>query len=319
MPITVSIIPAGVNSHATSSEEANGLATDFFTAGVVGTVGNTSGVAPMTGGFALAAQATPTASYTVNPGKAYVTATPTGQGSQLLRVVSTDIVTLTANPNATGATRYDWVYVKVDPALAINPSSAGDNVASLYVSRATSNTTDDGTPPSYGTLLAVVTVAPNFANIGNGNIADKRTQAGASTSGSLKLYQRRTAPTSPVHSGSTTAVWYNGFAGSYTLSNMKIGKVYRIALHEPNVYMTGVSGADNETFYYLIDGNSVGSSYKLHDGSGLGETMDAICDFQATATTHTLQLKWGSNTNTGTYNQDAGATSPATLTVSELG
>jgi len=45
-------------------------------------------------------------------------------------------------------------------------------------SRSTSATTDNGTPPTYGTLLAVVTVANGFSTITNSNIADKRVRTG---------------------------------------------------------------------------------------------------------------------------------------------
>lgn len=174
MSLITSILTGGTNSHETTSEEANYHGTDLFNPGVVGPLGNTSGVAPTTGNFAVNAQGTPDMTVAVSAGACYVTATPSGGNSQLVRVKNTASANTTISANSTGGTRYDWLYVKIDATAAANPAADGSDVASLVTSRSTSASTDNGTPPTYGTLLAVVTVANGASSITNGNIADWR-------------------------------------------------------------------------------------------------------------------------------------------------
>ena len=177
MAIYANFITGGVNNHTTTSEEANSFATDFVGAGVVGITSNTSGVAPMTGNLAVNAQGTPDMTVAVTAGQAYVTATPSGQGSQKVRVYMSANENVTISANSSGSTKYDWVYLKVDAAKAAAPNLAGSDVASLVTSRSTSATTDDGTPPTYGIAIAVVTVANAASSITNGNIKDVRSQS----------------------------------------------------------------------------------------------------------------------------------------------
>ena len=177
MAIYANFITGGVNNHTTTSEEANSFATDFVGAGVVGITSNTSGVAPMTGNLAVNAQGTPDMTVAVTAGQAYVTATPSGQGSQKVRVYMSANENVTIAANSSGSTKYDWVYLKVDAAKAAAPNLAGSDVASLVTSRSTSATTDDGTPPTYGIAIAVVTVANAASSITNGNIKDVRSQS----------------------------------------------------------------------------------------------------------------------------------------------
>jgi len=179
-----SILTGGTNNHPTSSEEVNGFATDFASEGVVGTVSNTSGVAPSTGSFAVNASGTPDTNINISTGVAYVTTTPSGQNSQLLRVRCTTAGTLAIASNSSGSTKYDWIYLSVDATNANNPNTAGDNVATVVASRSTSAASDDGTPPTYGTLLAVVTVANGFTTITNANIRDARSQVAITTGAS---------------------------------------------------------------------------------------------------------------------------------------
>lgn len=173
--ITTGILTGGVNNHATTSEEVNAVATDFVSEGVVGTFTNTSGVAPATGAFAVNATGTPDTNINVSTGVAYVTATPTSQGSQTLRVKCTVTGTLTIAANSSGSTKYDWIYISVSATNAANPAVGADNVATVVASRSSSASTDDGTPPTYGYPIAVVTVANGFSTITNGNIRDVRT------------------------------------------------------------------------------------------------------------------------------------------------
>lgn len=178
MSLVTSIITGGSNNHETTSTEANAVATDFFSEGVVGAITNTSGVAPATGSFAVNAQGTPDATVAVSSGTAYTTATPTGQTSQLLRTYNSGTENVTISANSSGSTKYDWIYLKIDPDNAADSNAAADNIATLVASRSSSASTDDGTPPTYGTLLAVVTVANGFSTITNANIADKRAKSG---------------------------------------------------------------------------------------------------------------------------------------------
>lgn len=177
MAIVTSVLTGGVNSHQTTSEEVNAYGTDFVTAGIVGTLGNTSGVSPATGGFAVNAQGTPDTTIAVSAGVAYVTGTPTSQNSQCFRVKNSASANTTISANASGSTKYDWVYIKLDATKLNAPNTAGDDVATIVTSRSSSATTDDGTPPTYGLAIAVVTVANGFSTITNSNIRDIRTQA----------------------------------------------------------------------------------------------------------------------------------------------
>ena len=177
MALYTSILTGGTNNHTTTSEEANSLATDFISNGIIGTIGNTNSVAPMTGGFAVNAQGTPDMTVAVTAGAAYVAGTPSGQGSQEFRVRLSANENVTISANSSGSTKYDWVYIKIDPTTAANPNLAGDDVSSLVVSRSTSNSADNGTPPTYGYLIAVVTVANGASSITNGNIRDVRVRS----------------------------------------------------------------------------------------------------------------------------------------------
>lgn len=169
-----SVLTGGTSSYATTSEDINALATDILSQGVVGTIGNTSGVAPATGALAVNAQGTPNMTVAVTAGKAWVTVTPTSQGSQKLRAnIAAQNATIAAN--STGGTRYDWIYVAMSASGAANPAVDGTGVASITVSRSTSISTDNGTPPTYGYNIAKVTVANGATSITNGNIQDMRT------------------------------------------------------------------------------------------------------------------------------------------------
>lgn len=183
--ITTSVVTGGSNSHATVSTEANAYATDFVAQGVLGSFTNTNGVAPMTGSFGVNQDASPdmgitiigTGNTTNTQSTAYVTTTPSSQDKQVLRArMSSDYTSYTINANASGATKYDWIYLQASATNAANPSLAADNVITLFTSRSTLNTSDNGSPPTYGVLLAVVTVANGASSITNANISDRRSQ-----------------------------------------------------------------------------------------------------------------------------------------------
>lgn len=175
MAITVSILPGGSNNHTESSANANAVATDFISAGVVGTTTNTSGVSPSTGAFAVNAQSTPNMTVRITQGVAYGQVTPTAGVSQVVRVYMDAFQDVAIATNASG---FDWVYIKIDPTLAANPDVSATTVGTLVTTHSTSNSVDNsGSAPTYGVNIAVV--ASQTTSITNGVITDKRTQAGA--------------------------------------------------------------------------------------------------------------------------------------------
>jgi hypothetical protein len=179
--LVTGVLTGGSNSHQTTSEEVNAVATDFVSEGIVGSYTNTSGVSPATGAFAINASGSPDTNINISTGVAYVTVTPTSQNSQSLRVKCSVTGTLAISSNSSGSTKYDWIYISVSAANAANPNTAADNVATIVASRSSSASTDDGTPPTYGYPIAVVTVANGFSTITNSNIRDVRSNAAISS------------------------------------------------------------------------------------------------------------------------------------------
>ena len=175
--IIASVITGGTNSHQTVAEELNAYATDFVSQGLIGTIGANVGSGG-TGPYCVNADSSPDMGVTVLPGVAYVAGTPTGQDAQVIRARQTATTTAYAiSANASGSTKYDWIYLSLNPTNASTPDSAADNVINLYTSRSTSNSADNGSPPTYGLLLAIVTVANGASSITNSNISDQRTSA----------------------------------------------------------------------------------------------------------------------------------------------
>lgn len=204
--LLTSTVTGGVNSHTTTAEEANALSTDFVTQGVVGAITLNTGSGG-TGSFCVNADGTPDMGVAIKAGQAYVTATPSSQNSQVLRVrASSDYTAYTINANSSGSTKYDWIYLSISATNANAPSSDGSNVASFVTSRSSSNTTDNGTPPTYGLLLAIVTVANAASSITNSNITDKRfnTSIGAQN-GSLIVTQNGTGTDAKVQAAGIDA------------------------------------------------------------------------------------------------------------------
>jgi hypothetical protein len=196
----VSVLTGGTNSHETTSEEINAQYTDLMSDGIVGAITNTSGVAPATGNLAVNAQGTPDMTVAVSQGVAYVTGTPTGGNSQRFRVSMWASENVTIAANSTGGTRYDHIYIKLDPDTLANPNTAGDDVATLVASRSTSASTDNGTPPTYGYKIAVVTVANGASSIVNANITDSRVRTGVSSiKGDLQLTQSAAASDAKIN------------------------------------------------------------------------------------------------------------------------
>ena len=178
---TVSVLTGGTNNHTETAENINALGTDFISQGIVGAISATSGVAPTTGGFAVNAQGTPNMTVRVSNGVAYVTGTPTSGNSQLFRVSMSTYEDVTITANSSGSTKYDHIYIKLDATKLKDPAVDASDVATLVASRSTNASTDDGTPPTYGYKIAVVTVVNSATSIANASITDSRLQTGASS------------------------------------------------------------------------------------------------------------------------------------------
>jgi hypothetical protein len=174
---TVRILPGGNNNHQENAFSFNALGTDFFSPGIVGGISLNTGSGG-TGGFAVNAESSPTMQVRVSAGVCWVTVVPSGGVSQLVRVDMSTFEDETIASNSSGSTKYDWIYVAVDPAKSINPAVDASDVATISISRSTSSSVDNGTPPLYGLAIGVVTVANGAASIVNANIADKRAQTG---------------------------------------------------------------------------------------------------------------------------------------------
>lgn len=174
---TVSIVTGGNNNATVTAAEINAVATDNLVDGVVGAISLNTGSGG-SGSFAVNAQGTPGMSVRVSSGQLYCAATPSGGTSQRVRVSMDTYEDVTISANSTGSTRYDFVYAVISASALANPGANKDDVVTLTTSRSTSASTDNGTPPTYGYKLAVVTVANGASSITNSNITDYRIQTG---------------------------------------------------------------------------------------------------------------------------------------------
>jgi hypothetical protein len=204
--ILTSTVTAGTNNHTTSAEEANVLATDFVTQGVVGAITLNTGSGG-TGSFCVNQNTGSDSAIIIKAGQAYISATPSSQGAQVLRArAAADYTAFPVSSNSSGSTKYDWVYLKVDPTKANNPASDASDVTSIVVSRSSSNTTDNGTPPTYGINLAIITVANGATAITNSLITDKRVNASVGAqNGSLIVTQASTGTDAIVQAAGVDA------------------------------------------------------------------------------------------------------------------
>lgn len=206
-----SILTGGTNNHLTTSEEANAMATDFITPGCVGVLSSTAGSAPMAGSYAVNAQGTPNMTVAVSAGRVYISTTPSGQGAQTIRTYMNSAENVTIAANSSGSTKYDWLYIANDTAAAANPATDGTNVSTFFVSRSTSTSVDNGTPPTSSQPLSVITVANGASSITNAMIRDVRIQGRAAdpTPASADWTAIPTAPTTVAYNGqkSYTLTW----------------------------------------------------------------------------------------------------------------
>ena len=195
-----SLLTAGTNNHQESSENANKVRTQYFSTGIIGGVSLNTG-AGGTGGFAVNAQASPNNTLRVTQGEVIVAGIPTGGNSQNFSVNMNTFEDITILANATGGTRFDWIYVSLDPTKMANPAVDASDVATFVTSRSTLSTSDNGTPPTFGYLLAVVTVANGFTTLANATISDKRMQSGVNSVGAGAVFAPAVVTASALATG----------------------------------------------------------------------------------------------------------------------
>lgn len=195
---TAAVIQSGTSNYLTPAESFNVVATDLIIQGVAGSIGNTSGVAPSTGSFAVNAQGSPNMTVAVTAGQAYVNATPTSGNAQAIRVKLASSENVTIAANATGGTRYDFVYIKVDADKLNNPAADGTDVVTLVTQRSTTTNSDSNGALANGLLIAVVTVTNGASAINNADIADCRmpiTGASWQSANETWIYSSADSPT----------------------------------------------------------------------------------------------------------------------------
>lgn len=270
--IITSIVTGGVNEHPTTSEEANSFASDFITTpGIVSAITNTGGVSPATGGFAVNQSSTPAMTVDITLGRAYVLGTPSGQSSQILRAkMASNYIAYDIAANTSGSTKYDWIYLKLDADKAAAPSLTADDVITLYTSRSTSNSTDNGTAPTYGLVLAVVTVANGASSIVNANIADKRVNTTITMDsliikdGTLKNWDGWITPDETwtyasastfTVAGDRTTKYTKGTRLKWTQTTVKYGVVASSSYSAPNTTVTIAVNTDHTIANEVITAN----------------------------------------------------------------
>lgn len=246
------VLQTGVNNYLTPALAFNKHSTDTLTPGVVGAIFNTAGVAPATGAFAANAQGSPNMTVAISAGSAYVNATPTSGTAQNIAVTSDASENVTIAANATGSTRYDFIYIKVDADKMNNPAATGLDAVTFVTQRSTTQTVDSNGALANGLLIAEVTVANGASSIANASIADRRLLINSSIDGwqnanETWTYASATTITVPtgaafkysvgdkvriIQSGSTkyfyitgvtdTVITVNG-GSDYTVANASIG------------------------------------------------------------------------------------------------
>lgn len=171
-----SIVPTGANNYLTPSLSFNRTPTDFITPGVVGAFAFNAGSGG-TGAGAINAQGSPNMTVAVTQGVFYVNATPSGGTAQIFSVTQDVSENVTISANATGSTKYDFLYLQLSATLLNAPDSANTTVATFITQRSTTQFADSNGAAANGLLLAVIAVANGASSITNSNIADYRVNA----------------------------------------------------------------------------------------------------------------------------------------------
>lgn len=181
--LLTSVQNSGTNNFLNPLKSVNKLASAMFTPGIVGGFTNTSGIAPMTGAYAVNAQGSPNMTVAVTAGDLVVNATPTGDVAQNF-IVNMDVAqNVTISSNSTGSTKYDFIYMQLDATKLVNPAVNGLDAASIITQRSNTASVDSNGTPSNSLLLAEVAVANGAVSITNSNITDHRFRATVHTDG----------------------------------------------------------------------------------------------------------------------------------------
>lgn len=257
-------IQSGTSNYRTPVISFNRLATDLITPGFVGTLTNTSGVAPQTGSFAINAQGTPNMSVAVSLGQLYMSATPSGSTAQTYGVTMDATENVTISSNSTGSTVYDFIYMKLDTTNLNNPAVDGLNVASFFTSRSTTASVDSNGAQANSLLIGEVAVANNAVSISNANITDRRIQMSINTTGWINANETHT------YLSATTVTVPSGALFKYA-----VGDKYRIfqAGALKYFYITGVTDTVLTIFGgtdYTLTNTTINQPSYSHAGTPIG-------------------------------------------------
>lgn len=302
MTLVVSLLNGGTNSHPEPAANFGSVATDFVANGIVGAVTNTAGVSPATGGLSVNQEASPNNQVQIAAGTAWVTGTPSGGSSQNFRIVNSAAIDQTLNPNVTGGTRYDWIYLSLDTTKLANPGVNADDVATIVVSRSTSASTDNGGgAPTYGYNLAVVTVANAFTTIANAAISDKRVQAGINSvlDGSIggtdlstsAITLGYTANPAAFSTASSSAVQVTGLSSTVTVPTG--GRRVKITVFCRDVQNTVANSYSQITIWdgAVGSGTKIAGGYTQSTGASIPDNSLVCMAVQTpTAGTHTYNV-----------------------------
>lgn len=282
MSIFVDILQGGVNSHGVTVDDFNAWATEGFLNDGITPKGIIGTGTPLTGDYAVQAQAVPNMTLNVLPGVALVTGTPTGGVSQRLVVRSTTNQVITIASNSTGGTRHDWVYIRLDANKMRDPNVPASDVADIFVSRSTSSSVDNGTPPAFGHLIAIVAVANAASSITNANITNRRVMASNIVDNSITTPKiANGAVTMPkIHNPFKFQAFTLGIHiipdGAWTRAHLDSDVVDTNNNYDPTIarYTVPVNG-----FYYLY--------YGLHGRSNANQGAIMNVEFRVNGTSRT--------------------------------
>lgn len=195
---------------------------------------------------------------------------------------------------------------------AASPSLAANSVrVGIAVSGATLTIINQGNLTLTGTQAPTVSSNTLFINDSLGNRIYP-----SSPISNLRQYQERTTNASTGHSSSQVS--YNGFAGSY-LFYAYSGRLYDIAINEPNVQQASGTPPYNFALSAYISGTQIGQAVIAVPSNGVQTSLYGTIPWLCT-TSGTQTLTWKFNdagTATGTWTLSASTTAPATFEVIE--
>lgn len=230
---TATFLTSGTNGFLNPVDALNAFATDTVAPGIVGSYTSTSGVAPTTGSLAVNAQGAPNMTVAVTAGTAYLLATPSGGDAQMIRIKLASSENVTILSNASGSTKYDFVYAVVDAAKLNNPAVDGTDVFTLTTQRSNTSTVDSNGALANALCIAIVTVVNGAVAINNADISDYRIACNSEFDG------WRSANESHVYASATTVTVPSGALGRYS-----VGDKYRIYQNNTRKYFYIVGVVD---------------------------------------------------------------------------